>query len=80
MTQMLQTKFAKKSSKINYMLSTVAEILNLSIKLNQNYREEIKIELNLLNELENQNLLEDALLGNKTLCGGETKFKVLLIK
>ena len=80
MTQMLQMKFAKKSSKINYMLRTVAESLNFSVKLNQNYKEEIKSELNLLNELENQNLLEDTLLGNKTLHGGETKFKVFLDK
>ena len=67
MTQMLQMKFAKKSSKINYMLRTVAESLNFSVKLNQNYKEEIKSELNSLNELENQNMLEDALLGNKVL-------------
>ena len=77
MTKMLLMKFAQKSSKINCMISTVAESLNCTVKLNQNHKEEIKSELNLLSELENQNLLEDSLLGKKTLCGGETKFKVL---
>ena len=78
MNKMLQMKFAKKASKLNYMLSALAKSLNFSVKLNQKFKEEIKSELNLLNELENQNLLADALLGNKMLCGGETKFQVFI--
>ena len=80
MTKMLQIKFTKKSSKISYMLSAVAESLNCTVKLNQNYKEDTKSELSPSNEIENQNLLEDTLLGNRTLCGGETKFKVFVDK
>ena len=74
MNKMLLMKFAKKSSMINYMISVVSESLNSSVKLNENYKEEIKRKLMLLSELENQNVMEDSIIGNKIMCGGETNF------
>jgi len=66
--------FASKSSKVNYIISTVAESMNMVVKLNPNSKEEIEREFVLFSELEDQNLLEDSILGNKLLYGGETKF------
>lgn len=39
--KMINMKFAKKSSKVNYLISTVLESLNVTVKLNQNFKEEI---------------------------------------
>ena len=39
--KIINMKFAKKSSKVNYLISTVLESLNVTVKLNQNFKEEI---------------------------------------
>jgi len=39
--KMINMKFTKKSSKVNYLISTVLESLNVTVKLNQNFKEEI---------------------------------------
>ena len=80
LNKMQNMKFAKNLSKINYMISTVSESLNTTIKIDKNYKEEIKRELLLLSELEYQNLLQDSILGNKVIYGGETKFKDFIKK
>ena len=51
--------FAKILLKLNYILSTISESLNLNFRLNHDFKEEIKLELPFLNEIENQNLLQD---------------------
>ena len=78
--QMIKMKFAKKSSKVNYMITTVAESLNNTLRMNDNFKDEIRNELVFLSELENQNLLEDSILGNKIIYGGETKFEAFIDK
>ena len=42
------------------MFSTIAESLNIAMRFNPDVKEEIKRELQMLNEIENQNLLEDS--------------------
>ena len=74
LSNILNMKFARKSSKTNYMITAVAESLNMKVRLNPNAKEEIQREFVLLSDLENQNLLEDSILGNKLLYGGETIF------
>ena len=53
MGEMQNMKFAKNSSKINYMISTVSQSLNTTAKIDESYKEEIKRELLLLSKLEN---------------------------
>ena len=68
MKKILNMKFSKSLSKTNYMINTVTKSLNSSVKSNENYKVEIKRELILLSELENQNSLEDSILRNKMIC------------
>ena len=60
------------------MISIVSESLNTTTKIDKNYKEEIKRELLLLSELDNQNLLQDSILGNKVIYRGETKFSAFI--
>ena len=80
MSKMRKIKFAKHSLKINYIISTVSQSLNTTVKIDKNYKEEIKRELLLLSELENQNLLQDSILGNKIIYSGEAKFSTFIEK
>ena len=50
------------------------------MNMNEDSRKEIKNELNLLTELEDQHLFEDSILGNKITYGGETKFGAFIEK
>ena len=70
---MIKINFAKKSSKVNYMLSTIVKSLNITARLNQDFKDKMKRELQLLNKIENQNLLEDLIIENKVIYGGYTK-------
>ena len=62
------------------MISTVSQSLNTTVKIDENYKEEIKRELLLLSKLENQNLLQDSILGKKIIYGRETKFSAFIEK
>ena len=73
-------QFAKKSSKVNYLLSTVSESLNLTVKMDPNFKEDIRRELNMLTNLENNDLLADSALGNKLIYGGQTMFGTFIEK
>ena len=60
------------------MISTVSQSLNTTVKIDENYKEEIKRELLLLSKLDNQNLLQDLILGKKIIYRGETKFSTFI--
>ena len=55
LNNMLSMKFAKKSSKLNYIMSTIVESVNIVVKLKQNVKEDVERELRLISDLENHN-------------------------
>ena len=63
-------QFTKMSSKANYLLSTTPEALNLSTTMSDEHKLDVQNEMQLAQDMEDDVLLEDSLIGNKVLHGG----------
>ena len=71
--------FTSMSSKVNYIIATVADGLNASATLPEAYREDVKNEISTAEDMEDNTILQDTLLGNKVLHGGENSFEVFFL-
>ena len=63
--------FTKMSSKVNYLLATMPEVLNLSTTMLDEHEFDLKNQMQLAQDIEDGVLLEDSLLGNKGLHRGK---------
>ena len=66
--------------KVNYVISTVADGFNVCNNLSEESRIDVRNEINLAQDMEDNKLLEESLLSNKALCGGETAFDTFFDK
>ena len=68
-------KFAWTSSKINYMISIIANSTNVLVNVKEEYKEDIKVELQIIEQIDSNKILQCSNLGNKLIYGGERKFR-----
>ena len=67
-------KFARKSAKVQYIISTISNSINSMIKLPEKYNKDIKREVEMIQAIEDKELMKSCILGNKMIFGGETKY------
>ena len=67
-------KFTKLSSRVNYIINAVTETMSMTVNLNAVFKEEVINEIKFIEDIEDDNLLEACLLGNKVFYGRETQF------
>ena len=73
-------KFTKVSSKVHCLLSSTPDRFNVSTNTSEDYRAGFQNEKQLAQEMEDNTLLQDALVSNNVLHGRETAFGIFLRK
>ena len=68
-------EFAKMSSKVHCLLATIPEALNVNATMSDEHKADVENEMQIVQDVEDDVLLEDSLLGNKVFHGGETNFE-----
>ena len=72
---MTKMKFAKVSSKVNYIMRTVSEIINVLMNLSETCKEEIRNKLNMIQKMEDDDIFKECIIATKAFHGGYTMFE-----
>ena len=70
---MEKMKFARKSAKVQYIISTISNSINSMIKLPEKYNEDIRREVEIIQAIEDKELIKSCILGNKMIFGNEVQ-------